>query len=60
MPATRAAVVENSIAGVQAGRAGHFAYVIGVDRARQAKQLKLNGADRVVQDLSQIVLIERA
>lgn len=59
VPAARAAVVEDSIAGVQAGQAGHFAYVIGVDRARQAEQLKRNGADLVVQDLSEIVLIER-
>ncbi len=59
VPVTRAAVVEDSIAGVQAGQAGHFAYVIGVDRSRQANQLKLNGADMVVQDLSEIVLIER-
>lgn len=55
---SRAVVVEDSIAGVQAGRAGQFAYVIGVDRAHQASILKRNGADIVVHDLSELILLE--
>lgn len=52
----RAAVVEDALAGVQAGRAGQFAYVIGVDRAHQAAALKAHGADIVVPDLSEVVI----
>ena len=50
----RAVVVEDALAGVQAGRAGGFAKVIGVDQAGQAEQLRENGADLVVTDLSTI------
>ncbi|MCG8508972.1 MAG: beta-phosphoglucomutase family hydrolase [Rhodospirillales bacterium] len=51
VPAERAVVVEDAISGVQAGRAGNFGLVIGVDRAGQAEALKENGADVVVSDL---------
>ena len=50
----RAVVVEDAIAGVQAGRAGGFGLVIGVDRAGQADALRSNGADAVVRDLAEI------
>jgi alpha,alpha-trehalase len=50
----RAVVVEDAIAGVQAGRAGGFALVIGVDRTGQAEELRANGADVVVRDLGEI------
>lgn len=50
----RAVVVEDAIAGVQAGRAGGFALVIGVDRTGQADELRANGADVVVRDLGEI------
>jgi HAD superfamily hydrolase (TIGR01509 family) len=53
-----AAVFEDAIAGVQAGRAGHFGAVVGVDRVGQADALASNGATLVVQDLAE--LIERA
>lgn len=53
----RAVVIEDSIAGVQAGRDGGFASVIGVDRANQASSLVLNGARIVVQDLSELTLL---
>lgn len=53
----RAAVFEDAIAGVEAGRAGHFGYVVGVDRAGQAAALRRHGADVVVQDLA--MLLER-
>jgi beta-phosphoglucomutase family hydrolase len=52
--ASRAIVVEDAIAGVEAGRAGHFGRVIGVDRLGQAQALRSGGADVVVTDLAQI------
>jgi beta-phosphoglucomutase family hydrolase len=51
----RAVVVEDAISGVQAGRAGAFGLVIGVDRGGNAEALASNGADRVVQDLSELL-----
>ncbi|MBV8297551.1 MAG: HAD family phosphatase, partial [Acidimicrobiia bacterium] len=50
----RAVVVEDAQAGVRAGRAGHFALVVGVDRADQAAALRANGADVVVGDLAEL------
>jgi beta-phosphoglucomutase family hydrolase len=50
-----AAVFEDALAGVEAGRAGNFGYVIGVDRAGQADALREHGADRVVSDLSELL-----
>jgi beta-phosphoglucomutase-like phosphatase (HAD superfamily) len=47
----RAVVVEDAVAGVQAGRAGGFALVIGIDRGGNAEGLAANGADVVVNDL---------
>ena len=52
----RAAVVEDAISGVQAGRAGQFGLVVGVDRGGNAEGLKQGGADIVVTDLDQIRL----
>jgi beta-phosphoglucomutase family hydrolase len=52
----RAAVVEDAIAGVQAGRAGKFGLVVGVDREGQSEALRANGAHLVVADLSELVL----
>jgi beta-phosphoglucomutase family hydrolase len=46
----QAAVVEDAIAGVQAGRAGGFGVVVGVDRSGQARALREAGADIVVQE----------
>ncbi len=51
----RAAVFEDALAGVEAGRAGRFGYVVGVDRAGQADDLRAHGADVVVTDLGQLV-----
>jgi beta-phosphoglucomutase family hydrolase len=48
----RTAIVEDALAGVQAGKAGHFKLVIGVDRGGQAERLKASGADIVVPDLA--------
>ena len=51
-----AAVFEDAIAGVAAGQAGHFGYLVGVNRldAEHADQLRANGADIVVSDLSEL------
>jgi beta-phosphoglucomutase family hydrolase len=50
-----AAVFEDALAGVAAGRAGGFGYVVGVDRTGQADQLREHGADVVVKDLSELL-----
>jgi beta-phosphoglucomutase family hydrolase len=55
LPASRCAVFEDAIAGVQAGRAGHFGWVVGVDRIGQTAALYAHGADLVVTDLSELV-----
>jgi beta-phosphoglucomutase family hydrolase len=49
---SRAAVFEDALSGVEAGRAGHFGYVVGVDRVGQADALRQHGADVVVTDLA--------
>jgi len=49
------AVFEDALAGVAAGRAGHFAYVVGVDRVGQAQALRERGADVVVRDLAELL-----
>jgi beta-phosphoglucomutase family hydrolase len=51
----RAAVFEDALAGVEAGRAGDFGWVVGVDRTGQAEELRRNGADIVVQDLAELL-----
>jgi beta-phosphoglucomutase family hydrolase len=50
-----AAVFEDALAGVEAGRAGHFALVVGVDRVGQAEELRKHGADIVVKDLAELL-----
>jgi beta-phosphoglucomutase family hydrolase len=50
-----AAVFEDAISGVQAGRAGDFGLVVGVDRVGQADDLRENGADVVVTDLADLL-----
>ena len=51
----RAAVFEDALAGVAAGRAGRFGCVVGVDRAGQADELRRHGADVVVEDLAALL-----
>jgi beta-phosphoglucomutase family hydrolase len=51
----RAAVFEDALSGVAAGHAGHFGFVVGVDRVGQARALAEHGADRVVQDLAELL-----
>jgi HAD superfamily hydrolase (TIGR01509 family) len=54
-PPDQAVVFEDALAGVEAGRAGRFGYVIGVDRAGQAEQLREHGANVVVSDLGELL-----
>jgi beta-phosphoglucomutase family hydrolase len=51
----QAAVFEDALAGVAAGRAGGFGFVVGVDRVGQAKALREHGADVVVTDLAELL-----
>src|SRR4051812_26030479 len=50
-----AAVFEDAQAGVEAGRAGSFGWVVGVDRTGQAEALRRRGADVVVDDLAELL-----
>ncbi|MFC2062696.1 trehalose-phosphatase [Chloroflexota bacterium] len=49
-----AIVIEDALAGVEAGRRGKFQLVIGVDRTGQGKELEKHGASIVVRDLSEL------
>jgi len=51
----KAAVYEDALAGVAAGRAGNFGFVVGVDRVGQAAALRQHGADVVVSDLADLL-----
>jgi beta-phosphoglucomutase family hydrolase len=51
----QAAVFEDALAGVEAGRAGRFGCVIGVDRGGAAAGLREHGADIVVTDLAELL-----
>jgi beta-phosphoglucomutase family hydrolase len=51
----QAVVFEDALAGVEAGRAGGFGYVVGVDRTGQRDALAERGADIVVDDLSELI-----
>ena len=53
--AAEAAVFEDALAGVAAGRAGGFGFVVGVDRVGQADALRGHGADVVVTDLGDLL-----
>ena len=52
----QAAVFKDALAGVEAGRAGSFGFVVGVDRVGQAEALKHHGADVVVDDLAELLV----
>jgi beta-phosphoglucomutase family hydrolase len=58
VPPAESAVFEDALAGVEAGRAGSFGCVVGVDRVGQHDALRAHGADIVVDDLAD--LLERA
>jgi beta-phosphoglucomutase family hydrolase len=55
VPASEAAVFEDALSGVEAGRAGSFGIVVGVDRVGQAEALREHGADVVVEDLAELL-----
>lgn len=55
VPPDQAAVFEDALAGVAAGRAGQFGWVVGVDRVGQAAELQQEGADVVVTDLAELL-----
>jgi beta-phosphoglucomutase family hydrolase len=50
---SRSIVLEDAVSGVQAGRNGNFALVIGIARENNAQELKTHGADVVVEDLAE-------
>jgi len=50
-----AAVFEDALAGVAAGRTGRFGFVVGVNRGGQAAELRAHGADVVVADLAELL-----
>jgi HAD superfamily hydrolase (TIGR01509 family) len=60
VPHGRAVVVEDAVSGVQAGAAGNFGLVVGVDRGAGARALLDHGADVVVEDLAELVCGARA
>jgi beta-phosphoglucomutase family hydrolase len=51
-----ACVFEDAVSGVEAGAAGHFGHVVGVDRVHHADALRAHGADVVVDDLGELIL----
>ena len=55
VPIERAVVFEDAVSGVEAGRAGNFGLVVGVDRGVGAERLRESGADLVVADLAELV-----
>ena len=52
---SQSAVYEDALAGVAAGRAGHFGLIVGVDRTGQTDALRKHGADVVVRDLAELL-----
>jgi beta-phosphoglucomutase family hydrolase len=55
VPPEQAAVFEDAVAGVEAGRAGRFGCVVGVDRVGHAEALRAHGASIVVDDLAELL-----
>jgi beta-phosphoglucomutase-like phosphatase (HAD superfamily) len=57
VPPSRAAVFEDATSGVEAGRRGHFGFVVGVNRLddAHAEALREHGADVVVRDLADLL-----
>jgi beta-phosphoglucomutase family hydrolase len=55
VPPAEAAVFEDALAGVAAGRTGRFGFVVGINRHDQAEALREHGADVVVSDLAELL-----
>ena len=55
VPPAAGAVFEDAIGGVEAGRAGGFGFVVGVDRVGHRDALLAHGADIVVEDLAELL-----
>lgn len=55
LPASACAVVEDAPSGIDAGRAGGFGLVIGVDRGVGADTLLAHGADLTIDDLAELI-----
>jgi beta-phosphoglucomutase family hydrolase len=53
--AAEAAVFEDALSGVEAGHAGRFGFVVGVDRGGQSDALEQHGATVVVEDLAELL-----
>jgi beta-phosphoglucomutase family hydrolase len=53
---SRAAVFEDALAGVEAGRRAGFSRIVGVDRGEQAEALRRHGADVVVASLTEVAV----
>jgi beta-phosphoglucomutase family hydrolase len=51
-------VVEDAVSGVSAGRAGNFGLVLGLAREENKQELRIHGADIVVEDIAEISLAE--
>jgi len=58
--AAAACVFEDAVSGVEAGRAGNFGHVVGVDRVHHAEALREHGADVVVEDLGELIVDDGA
>jgi HAD superfamily hydrolase (TIGR01509 family) len=50
----RTVVVEDAVSGVQAGKKGNFGFVIGIARENNMNELRVNGADIVVEDIEEL------
>lgn len=59
-PPQRSVVVEDALAGVEAGRRGGFGLVVGVDRAGHGQELLDHGADVIVPDLVGVDVAQQA
>ena len=56
VPPSRAVVIEDSAAGVEAGHRGGFGLVVGIDRTGNRRQLEAAGAGTVLNDVGELDL----
>ena len=55
---SRSVIVEDAVSGVQAGRKGNFGLTLGIAREENVRELLINGADIVVEDIAELGGIE--